>query len=107
MRFARSCLLGRHHRSPLALGRFCVAVDPELKQQASEDGWQISAQIPCRRAGDLEVRVERGKRLRVVGKQGDNRDAFESILDIPPGFDASQASARYLRGELQIRLPKI
>ena len=82
-------------------------MDPEFKQQALDDCWQVSAQIPGLRSGDLEVTVERGKRLRVVGKQGGNRDAFESILDIPPGFDGSQTRVRYLRGELQIILPKI
>jgi HSP20 family molecular chaperone IbpA len=82
-------------------------MDPEFKQQALDDGWQVSAQIPGLRSGDLEVTVERGKRLRVVGKQVDYRDAFESILDIPPGFDGSQTRVRYLSGELQIILPKI
>ncbi len=81
-------------------------MNPEFKQQASDDGWQISAQIPGLRAGDLEITVERGKRLRVLGKQGDNRGAFESILDIPPGFDGSQTRVGYLRGELQITIPK-
>lgn len=82
-------------------------MDPEFKQQMSDDGWQVSAQIPGLRADDLEVSVERGKRLRVVGKQGDNCDPFESILDIPAGFDGSQARARYLKGELQVTVPRV
>jgi len=82
-------------------------MDPEFKQQASDEGWQVSAPIPGLCSGDLEVTVERGKRLHVVGKQGNNRDAFESIVDIPPGFDGSQTRVRYLRGELQIIVPKI
>jgi HSP20 family molecular chaperone IbpA len=88
------------------LGHFCISMDPEFKQQASDDGWQVSAQIPGLRTGDLEITVEQGKRLRVVGKQGDNRDAFEGVFDIPPGLDGSQTRVRYLRGELQIKVPK-
>jgi HSP20 family molecular chaperone IbpA len=84
-----------------------MAMDPEFKQQVSDDGWQVSASIPGLRSGDLEVTVERGKRLHVVGRQGDNRDAFECIVDIAPGYNGSQTRVRYSRGELQIIVPKI
>jgi len=90
-----------------SLGHLCIAMNPEFKQQVSDDGWQVSAQIAGLRSGDFEISVERRKQLRVVCKQGANRDAFESIFDIPPGFDGSQARARYLGGELQITVPKV
>ena len=82
-------------------------MDPDFRQQSSGDGWQISVQIPGLRREDLQITVEEGKRLRVVGKKGDSRSVFESIINLPPGFDPSQAKAVYLMGELRITFPKL
>ena len=67
-----------------------------------------------------EVTVE-GNRLRISGNRPDgcrspkcsfiameiNYGPFESVLELPPGYDLSQAKAAYLNGFLRIDVPLV
>jgi len=70
------------------------------------------------RSEHLEITVE-GNRLRIAGNRPDgcraakasfivmeiNYGPFESVLEVPPGYDLSQAKAAYLNGFLRIDVP--
>ena len=63
--------------------------------------------------------IEKGTRLRISGNRPDGCRApkcnflameieygpFESVLEVPPGYDLSQAKAAYLNGFLRIDVP--
>ena len=71
------------------------------------------------RKEDLELIVE-GDRLKISGHRPDgcrapkctflmmeiNYGAFESIIEVPPGYDMSQAKAAYQNGFLRIDVPE-
>ena len=70
------------------------------------------------RSEHLEITVE-GNRLRISGNRPDgcraakasfimmeiNYGPFESVLELPEGYDLSQAKAAYLNGFLRIDVP--
>ena len=70
------------------------------------------------RSQDLEITVE-GNRLRISGNRPDgcraakasfrvmeiNYGPFETILEVPPGYDLGHAKASYLNGFLRIDVP--
>jgi HSP20 family protein len=70
------------------------------------------------RSEHLEITVE-GNRLRISGNRPDgcraakcsflvmeiNYGPFESVLEVPPGYDLGQAKAAYLNGFLRIDVP--
>lgn len=70
------------------------------------------------RSEHLEITVE-ANRLRISGNRPDgcragkcsflvmeiNYGPFESVLELPPGYDLSQAKAAYLNGFLRIDVP--
>ena len=72
------------------------------------------------RKEDLELTVE-GNRLKISGHRPDgcrapkctflvmeiNYGAFESIIEVPPGYDMSQAKAAYQNGFLRIDVPEL
>jgi len=72
------------------------------------------------RSEHLEITVE-GNRLRISGNRPDgcraskcsflvmeiNYGPFESELELPPGYDLSQAKAAYLNGFLRIDVPLV
>ena len=70
----------------------------------TEEGLQISAH-GLRRDG-LEIILEESC-LRVVGERTDSGGPFDSVIDVPAGFDAAKAKAFYLHGELRIVLPRL
>jgi HSP20 family protein len=72
------------------------------------------------RSEHLEITVE-GNRLRISGNRPDgcrspkcnflvmeiNYGPFESVLEVPAGYDLSQAKASYLNGFLRIDVPQV
>ena len=72
------------------------------------------------RSDHLEITVE-GNQLRISGTRPDgcrapkcsflvmeiNYGPFESVLELPPGYDLSQAKAAYLNGFLRIDVPVV
>ena len=67
---------------------------------------------------NLEITVE-GSQLRIAGNRPDccrapncsflvmeiNYGPFETVLDLPPGFDLGQAKAIYVNGFLRVDVP--
>jgi len=78
----------------------------------------IKVELAGMRNDNLEITVE-GNRLRISGTRPDscrapkcsflvmeiNYGPFESVLELPPGYDLSQAKASYLNGFLRIEVP--
>jgi HSP20 family protein len=72
------------------------------------------------RSEHLEITVE-GNHLRISGNRPDgcrspkcnflvmeiNYGPFESVLEVPAGYDLSQAKASYLNGFLRIDVPQV
>lgn len=79
---------------------------PDFKVTATEEGLMIAAKLPGLRISDLEITVE-GKRLRIVGNQSDGHGPFETVMDLPHGFDLCQANVTYLNDELRIIIPPV
>jgi len=77
---------------------------PDVKVVVTEKDLRITAALPGLHSGDLEITVE-GRILRIVGKQGDGNCPFESKVDLPLGYDESQARAVYINGKLGIMIP--
>src|SRR5512136_2922260 len=85
---------------------------------ARDNGLVIKVELACMRSENLEITVE-GNRLRISGNRPDgcraakahflvmeiNYGPFESMLELPPGYDLSQAKAAYLNGFLRIDVP--
>ena len=79
----------------------------------------IQVELSSMRSDDLEIILE-GRRLRVAGHRRNSEFStakdilvqeirsgpFESVLDLPPGFDLAHAKAVYLNGVLTIDVPK-
>jgi HSP20 family protein len=80
----------------------------------------IKVELAGMRSDHLEITVE-GNRLRISGTRPDgcrspkcsflvmeiNYGPFESVLELPPGYDLSQAKASYLNGFLRIDVPLV
>jgi HSP20 family protein len=78
----------------------------------------IKVELAGMRSEHLEITVE-GNRLRISGNRPDgcraakcsflvmeiNYGPFESVLEVPPGYDLGQAKAAYLNGFLRIDVP--
>src|SRR5712664_4304292 len=87
---------------------------------ATENGLVIKVELAGMRSEHLEITVE-GSRLRISGNRPDgcrspkcsflvmeiNYGPFESMLELPPGYDLSQAKAAYLNGFLRIDVPLV
>jgi HSP20 family molecular chaperone IbpA len=102
----RDCLLPNGCKDLIdVLNQEAPAV-PSFEATVTDRGFQISAHLPGLRGGDLEITLE-GSVLRVVGKWPAASNPFESVIAVPPGFDAAKARAAYLNGELRIFLPKL
>jgi HSP20 family protein len=85
---------------------------------ATDNGLVIKVELAGMRSDNLEITVE-GNRLRISGNRPDgcrapkasflvmeiNYGPFESVLELPPGYDLSQAKAAYLNGFLRIDVP--
>ena len=84
----------------------------------TDNGLVVKVELAGMRSDHLEITVE-GTRLRICGERPDgcraakcnflvmeiNYGPFESILEVPPGYDLGQAKAAYLNGFLRIDVP--
>ena len=91
---------------------------PNTDVYATDNGLVIKVELAGMRSEHLEITVE-GNRLRISGNRPDgcrapkcsfivmeiNYGPFESVLELPPGYDLSQAKAAYLNGFLRIDVP--
>ena len=91
---------------------------PNTDVYATDNGLVVKVELAGMRNDSLEITVE-GNRLRISGNRPDgcrapkcsflvmeiNYGPFESVLELPPGYDLSQAKAAYLNGFLRIDVP--
>jgi HSP20 family protein len=91
---------------------------PNTDVYATDNGLVIKVELAGMRSENLEITVE-GNRLRISGNRPDGCRApkcsflvmeisygpFESVLELPPGYDLGQAKAAYLNGFLRIDVP--
>ncbi len=91
---------------------------PNTDVYATGSGLIVKVELAGVRSEELEIIVE-GNRLRISGTRSDgcrsskcsflvmeiNYGPFESVLELPPGYDLSQAKAAYLNGFLRIDVP--
>jgi len=92
--------------------------EPNTDVYVTEGGLVIKVELAGMRSEHLEITVE-GNRIRISGERPDGCRAskcsflvmnisygpFESVLELPPGYDLSQARAAYLNGFLRIDVP--
>jgi HSP20 family protein len=91
---------------------------PNTDVYVAEGGLVIKVELAGMRKEDLELTVE-GSRLKISGQRPDgcrapkctflvmeiNYGAFESVIELPPGYDLGQAKAAYQNGFLRIDVP--
>src|SRR5258708_39176723 len=91
---------------------------PNTDVYVTDSGLVIKVELAGMRSEHLEITVE-SNRLRISGNRPDgcraskcsflameiNYGSFESVLELPPGYDLSQAKAAYLNGFLRIDVP--
>ena len=85
-----------------------------------DDGLVVKVELAGMRREDLELAVE-GNRLLITGQRPDgcrapgckflvmeiNYGAFECVIEIPAGYDLSQARAAYQNGFLRVDVPVV
>lgn len=91
---------------------------PNTDVYVTDNGLVIKVELAGMKSENLEINVE-GNRLRITGNRPDccrapkcsflvmeiNYGPFESLIQIPPGYDLSLAKAAYLNGFLRIDVP--
>ena len=91
---------------------------PNTDVYATDTGLVIKVELAGMKSENLEITVE-GIRLRISGSRPDvcrahkcnflvmeiSYGPFESALDLPAGYDLSQAKAIYVNGFLRIDVP--
>jgi HSP20 family molecular chaperone IbpA len=91
---------------------------PNTDVYATDNGLVIKVELAGMRSDNLEITIE-GNRLKVSGNRPDgcrapkcsflvmeiNYGPFETMLDLPQGYDLGQAKAAYLNGFLRIDVP--
>jgi HSP20 family protein len=91
---------------------------PNTDVYVTESGVVIKVELAGMRKEDLELTVE-GSRLKINGSRPDgcrpakccfqlmeiNYGSFESVIELPGGFDLTQARATYQNGFLRIDVP--
>jgi HSP20 family protein len=91
---------------------------PNTDVYATDNGLVIKVELAGMRSDNLEITIE-GNRLKVSGNRPDgcrapkcsflvmeiNYGAFETMLELPQGYDLGQAKAAYLNGFLRIDVP--
>jgi HSP20 family protein len=91
---------------------------PNTDVYVTDDGLVIKVELAGMRREDLELTIE-GNRLRISGQRADgcrgakckflvmeiNYGSFESVIELPAGYDLSQAKAAYQNGFLRIDVP--
>ena len=92
---------------------------PNTDVYVTEDALVIKVELAGMRKEDLELTVE-GNRLTINGHRPDGCRApkckflvmeisygsFQSVIELPPGYDLSQAKAAYQNGFLRIDVPR-
>lgn len=91
---------------------------PNTDVYSTDAGLVIKVELAGMRKEDLELTVE-ARQLRISGVRRDscragrcrfvvmeiNYGPFESVIQVPPGYDLGQAKAAYLNGFLRIDVP--
>jgi len=91
---------------------------PNTDVYATDSGLVIKVELAGMRSDHLEITVD-GNILRISGTRPDgcraakcnflvmeiNYGPFESVLELPPGYDLGAAKAAYLNGFLRIDVP--
>src|SRR5277367_4020171 len=91
---------------------------PNTDVYSTDTGLVVKVELPGMKSENLEITVE-GSRLRISGTRPDccrpptctflimeiSYGAFESVIELPPGFDLGQAKAVYVNGFLRISVP--
>jgi HSP20 family protein len=92
---------------------------PNTDVYTTDGGLVVKVELAGMRSDNLEITVE-GTRLRISGTRPDgcrspqcrflvmeiNYGPFETEMELPPGYDLSQAKASYLNGFLRIDVPQ-
>lgn len=105
-------------RSPGREGSARAHWVPNTDVYATDNGLVIKVELAGMRSDSLEITVE-GNRLRISGNRPDgcraakvsflvmeiNYGPFESVLELPAGYDLAHAKAAYLNGFLRIDVP--
>ena len=93
---------------------------PNTDVYETDNGLVVKVELAGMRSEHLEIIVE-GSRMRIAGNRPDgcraakcnflvmeiNYGPFESVLELPPGYDLGQAKAAYLNGFLRIDVPLV
>ncbi len=91
---------------------------PDTDVYVTEGGLVVKVELAGMRSDCLEITAE-GSRLRISGNRPDgcrpgkcsflvmeiNYGPFESVLELPAGYDLGQAKAAYVNGFLRIDVP--
>jgi HSP20 family protein len=91
---------------------------PNTDVYATDTGLVIKVELPGMKSENLEITVE-GNRLRIAGNRPDccrppqctflvmeiSYGPFESVLELPQGYDLSEAKAVYVNGFLRVDVP--
>ena len=91
---------------------------PNTDVYSTDTGLVIKVELPGMKSENLEIIVE-GNRLRISGTRPDccrapkcsflvmeiSYGPFESVLELPPGYDLSEAKAVYVNGFLRVDVP--
>jgi len=94
--------------------------EPNTDVYVTDHGLVIKVELAGMRSEHLEITVE-GSRIRIRGERPDwcrapkcsflvmniSYGPFESILELPPGYDLDRAKAAYLNGFLRIDVPLV
>jgi HSP20 family protein len=92
---------------------------PNTDVYSTDEGIVVKVELPGMKSENLEITVE-GNRLRISGNRPDccrapkctflvmeiSYGPFESVLELPAGYDLSQAKAVYMNGFLRIEVPQ-
>jgi HSP20 family protein len=91
---------------------------PNTDVYITDAGLVIKVELSGMKREDLELTVD-GNRLRICGHRPDgcrvgkctflvmeiNYGPFESVIELPPGYDLNQAKAAYQNGFLRVDVP--
>jgi HSP20 family protein len=92
---------------------------PNTDVYVTDSGVVIKVELAGMQRENLELVIE-GDRIKISGQRGDgcrspgqckflvmeiNYGAFESLIELPPGYDLNQAKAAYQNGFLRIDVP--
>jgi HSP20 family protein len=91
---------------------------PNTDVYTTDEGLVVKVELAGMRSENLQINVE-GNKLRISGERPDgcratkfsflameiNYGEFENVLELPSGYDLSQAKASYLNGFLRIDVP--